>query len=189
MTDSKKTVAESISDFNKIFPGFEKDKTNPHYSSRYVSLDGVIQSIKKPLADAKLFLVQTTTITENGDPVLLTTIENADGDKISGTMPLVMERQNAQGFGSALTYARRYSICTMLNLVEADDDDGEGACATPIPNEKILEIAELIAKKQADEEALMKFIREQYKKKELKDLSLPQAEIVINMLRQKPDPE
>jgi hypothetical protein len=40
-------------------------------------------------------------------------------------MQLLLSKNDAQGQGSAITYARRYALCAVLNLVADDDDDGQ----------------------------------------------------------------
>jgi hypothetical protein len=54
-------------------------------------------------------------------------IHAATDQNITGTMPLLLGKADSQGFGSAITYARRYSLCAVLNLVADDDDDGHRA--------------------------------------------------------------
>jgi hypothetical protein len=65
---------------------------------------------------------------EGGRPVLGYRLQHAQsGEKVGGVMPLLLTKQDPQGLGSALTYARRYSLCAVLNLVADDDDDGNTA--------------------------------------------------------------
>lgn len=125
---NKKTIAESISDFNEKFPGFTKDSTNPHFHSNYASLDGIMHAIREPLRDVGLFIEQTTKVADNGDMILVTTLSNSDGSLSTSELALIMEKKTAHALGSSLTYGRRYAICLALNLVEQDsDDDGNSA--------------------------------------------------------------
>jgi hypothetical protein len=66
----------------------------------------------------------------DGEPALTYRLAHAPtGDAIEGTMPLLLSKNDAQGQGSAITYARRYALCAVLNLVADDDDDGARAAA------------------------------------------------------------
>jgi hypothetical protein len=76
-------------------------------------------------------LAVTQTLDENRPDTppcvrLITTLMHASGEWIAGTMEMPVQQQNAQGFGSAITYARRYALAAILGIA-ADDDDGEGA--------------------------------------------------------------
>ena len=65
---------------------------------------------------------------DHGHPALLYRLAHATtGEVLEGVMPLLLDKQNAQGLGSAITYARRYSLCAVLNIVADEDDDGQKA--------------------------------------------------------------
>jgi hypothetical protein len=98
-----------------------KDGTNPHFKSRYASLEAVIAATDDELRRNNLAIVQTY----DGEG-LRTTLYHVSGESISGVQPLLMVKRDAQGFASASTYARRYGILAMLNLA-AEDDDGNDA--------------------------------------------------------------
>ena len=101
------------------------DKTNPHFKNKYASLAAVIDAIRKPLADNGLSYTQTTEIRENGF-VLVTTLRHATGQWIGSEYPLPMGLK-PQDLGSALTYARRYSLSAITCIAADEDDDAEGA--------------------------------------------------------------
>jgi hypothetical protein len=66
-------------------------------------------------------------------PALATTLLHVSGESISWTMPLRLAKDDMQGLGSAVTYARRYAWGALLGISEQEDDDGEVASAPPPP--------------------------------------------------------
>ena len=93
-------------------------------SYKYADLAAVIEAIRKPLADNGLALTQTTEIREGGF-VLVTTLRHSSGQWLASEYPLPLAAK-PQDLGSAMTYAKRYSI-TSLICIAADEDDDAGA--------------------------------------------------------------
>lgn len=109
-------------------PTLRKDATNPHFRSKYTPLDTLVETIGPILNKHGLVWVTMPTLTEQGEPALMYRLIHAATDQnITGTMPLLLTKSDPQGMGSAITYARRYSLCAVLNLVADDDDDGNAA--------------------------------------------------------------
>lgn len=96
------------------------------YTFSYATLDGIRDLIRRPLADNGLSVLQ---MLRNGDGKyrLVTRILHASGQWIESEMPILVESAKPQAFGSALTYARRYSLCAMLAIVADEDDDANAA--------------------------------------------------------------
>ncbi len=113
----------------KAFPAIEgavKGKVNPAFRSKYADLSSVIDAIKPHLAEHGLWFMQRTHPVDGGVGVE-TIIYHASGQSISGgVLRLPAGKQDAQGYGSALTYARRYSLMAAFG-VPAEDDDGNAA--------------------------------------------------------------
>jgi hypothetical protein len=109
-------------------PTLPKDATNPHFRSKYTPLDTIVEKIGPILNKHGLVWMTLPCRDEHGEPALRYRLAHAaTGDEIDGTMPLLLSKADAQGMGSAITYARRYSLCAVLNLVADDDDDGNNA--------------------------------------------------------------
>jgi hypothetical protein len=105
-----------------------KDATNPAFRSKYADLGAVWEAVKQPLTDNGFSVIQSPDF--DGDTMWLrTTILHVSGERVEGRYPLRPVKQDPQGFGSALTYARRYSLSAMLGVVADDDDDGNAASA------------------------------------------------------------
>jgi hypothetical protein len=111
------------------FPAIEgatKDSTNPHFKSQYADLASVIAAIKPALVGQGLFFTQGTEPSEGG-VIVETMVHHSSGESMSfGKLFVPANKNDAQGFGSALTYARRYSLMTAFG-VAPEDDDGNAA--------------------------------------------------------------
>jgi len=99
---------------------------NPHFKSEYAPLDEVIRAVKKPLNDNGIFFLQKVYLADNGQCV--ETEFHGHGAVVSGgKVYVVADKKTPQGYGSALTYAKRYSLQTACGLPTGDDDDGNEA--------------------------------------------------------------
>lgn len=108
-------------------PRIQKDSINPHFKNRYVSLDKVLEVVLPVLHKHGLLLLQPPA-SDHGTPMLTTCIVDTEtGERIEHSMPLILERETPQGIGSSITYARRYSLLSLLGLTADEDDDGEAA--------------------------------------------------------------
>jgi hypothetical protein len=105
-------------------PKIVKNAENPHFKSKFASLDDVMDTVGPILAKHGLVWL-TLPGRVDGEPVLsYRLVHAATGEAVEGAMPLMLKTVDPQGQGSALTYARRYSIMAVLGLVTGDDDDG-----------------------------------------------------------------
>jgi hypothetical protein len=111
----------------KEIGGAKKGSVNPAFRSKYADLAAVIDAVKDPLEAHGLTFVQDIVPNEQGQHFVVTVILHESGEtmKLAG-FPIVATKPDAQGHGSALTYARRYSLQTALG-VPAEDDDGNAA--------------------------------------------------------------
>ena len=109
----------------KAMPHIPLDATNPHFHSSFVSLPGLLAAIRPTLNDCGLVLTQWPTALEDGTPALRTRLMHGEtGEYIEDTMPLLLAKADPQGQGSAITYARRYSLMSALGIAGDTDDDG-----------------------------------------------------------------
>lgn len=96
-----------------------KDSSNPHFRSRYESLEAVIDAIKKPLNKHGIIITHSTT----SNFLLVTKLIHAEsGEYIESTTNLLMLKQDMQQLGSAATYAKRQNLKALTNLPSEDDD-------------------------------------------------------------------
>jgi hypothetical protein len=122
----------------KAFPEIEgatKDSNNPHFKSKYADLTSVSDAIKPALIKNGLFFAQLTH-EQQGGVCVETIVCHESGEQMSfGKLFVPASKQDAQGFGSALTYARRYGLMTAFGVCP-EDDDGNAAVRTPPQAEK-----------------------------------------------------
>jgi hypothetical protein len=107
------------------------------YSYRYVDLAEIIDHVRQPLGKNGLSVVQRVQ-SEPDRNLLVTTLLHESGQSLESTYPLPA-KVGAQEMGSAITYARRYSLCAILGIAADEDDDGskaETAGAAEPPAEK-----------------------------------------------------
>jgi hypothetical protein len=102
-----------------------KDKKNDHFGNAYVSLEGVLEATEDHLMDRGLVVVQNAEILGN-ENFLRTTLYHESGEYISSEYLLRPVKQDPQGYGSAMTYARRYCLMAILGIAP-EDDDGNAA--------------------------------------------------------------
>jgi hypothetical protein len=110
-----------------------KSATNPHFRSKYADLGAVIEAVKPALIAHGLFFTQHPTPSEDG-VIVETVLHHASGESLSlGSLYVPANKRDAQGFGSAMTYARRYALQTAFG-VPTEDDDGNAAVSTARPS-------------------------------------------------------
>jgi hypothetical protein len=111
------SLAKALLAFQTDAPAIHKDATNNHFGNSYVTLGSLMDAVRPALTKQGLVLIQKPTQLENGQPGLLTKLVHADsGEEEQSVMPLLLDKSNPQGQGSALTYARgrrrwRSSVC------------------------------------------------------------------------------
>jgi hypothetical protein len=108
------------------FPEITKDTENPYFKSQYADLATLIKATRPALAKHGVCLLQFPQ-TEAGKVILTTMITHASGECLAFDLDMPVSKQDAQGVGSAITYARRYSYQSILNIAGEEDDDGNAA--------------------------------------------------------------
>jgi hypothetical protein len=114
------------------------DSQNPHFRSRFASLAAVRNAVIPTLAKHGIGVLQNLTTTETG--VACETILLHSSGQVMRLGPLSMPatKPDAQGFGSAATYARRYALMAVAGVVGDDDDDANSATGKPAGAERII---------------------------------------------------
>lgn len=130
--------SESIAEISKALNTFRtavkqpvKSASNPFFKSKYVALEGVVDAIDSALKDTGLSYIQEAT--SEGNQVSVTTLLlHESGEWIELTpLTLPVAKNDAQAFGSAETYARRYSLSAAFGITSDLDDDGNAASSNP----------------------------------------------------------
>jgi hypothetical protein len=164
-------MQELYTAMSKAFPEIEgalKDSNNPHFKSKYADLTSVVMAIKPALANHGLWFRQVNHMMDGGVCVE-TIICHASGQEVTcGQLYVPASKQDAQGYGSALTYARRYSLSAAFGVCP-EDDDGNAATAAPkappapsvqpINQQQFLELQALIESTGTDIAGMCRFYK------------------------------
>ncbi|WP_438979884.1 ERF family protein [Polynucleobacter sp.] len=102
-----------------------KKKGKGVYNNTYATLEDTWNACRKILNDANILVSQTI----RNDTLRTTIVHTKSGESIESTMPLMNEKSGMQGLGSAITYARRYALTTIIGAIP-EDDDGQATVAT-----------------------------------------------------------
>lgn len=111
-----------------------KSSVNPHFKSKFADLTEVWEACRAALSKYKIAVIQCPQSDASGE-YLETILAHESGEYMTSRMPLKNSKGDMQGFGSALTYARRYSLAAMVG-VTSDDDDGNAA-SIPTSNPQV----------------------------------------------------
>ncbi len=144
-TNRSESIAKLVAALSKAqgeMSGAAKSSDNPFFRSKYADLASVWDACRQPLSKHGLAIIQTPHPAEKVESglyetraIVETLLAHESGEWISSVISLPVlgpelkgggrGEVNAQSFGSALTYARRYSLAAMVGVYQ-EDDDGEG---------------------------------------------------------------
>jgi ERF superfamily len=117
-------LTKALVKVQKELGGALKDSTNPFFKSKYADLASCFEASRALLTANGLAVAQTTRV-EGTANVLATTLMHESGEWLSGEILLVPVKNDPQGIGSAMTYARRYGYSAIIGLTQVDDDGHE----------------------------------------------------------------
>lgn len=122
-------LALALSKAQSEMQGAKKDSENPYFKSKYASLSSIWEACREALSKNEIAVVQKTEMRDNLFGVV-TKIIHSSGEYEEGFFPVsVSITAKAQDMGSAITYARRYSLAAMIGIAP-EDDDGNAAQKT-----------------------------------------------------------
>jgi ERF superfamily len=183
MTDS---IHKAMSKAFAAIEGATKDTNNPFFKTKYADLSSVVAAIKPALIANELWFRQVNH-ERDGGVCVETIVGHSSGGEISfGTLFVPASKNDAQAYGSALTYARRYSLQTAFGVCP-EDDDGNAAVthskaqtidAAPIDQTQRGIITDLAAAAEVN----ILTILESYNAENIDALTAKQAEAVIKRL-------
>lgn len=156
-----KEISAALVKAQKEFAPALKTNTNPHFKSKYVGLDGCVEAVIDALNNNGIMLMQKNHPSDSGVAVETIFIHES-GESISGgVLTVPASKQDPQGYGSALTYARRYSLMAACGIAPEDDDGN--AASKPVQKKK-----ELINESRLNT-AIQKIVDGQYSVSKLKE--------------------
>ena len=107
-----------------------KQANNPHFRSKYADLGAVMDACLPALNKNGIALIQPT-VDGDGGRYVKTVLLHASGETLECRVPLIVQKNDMQGYGSAVTYARRYGLMCMAGIAPEDDDGNAAAKAAP----------------------------------------------------------
>ena len=165
-SDSIKELATALCKAQAEMAGAKKDANNPAFNSKYADLASVWDAARPSLTKNGLSVAQFTVPTEANEVQVETILMHSSGEWVSGVIAIPVSKDNAHGYGSALTYARRYALAAAVGIAPEDDDANEAAKnppkrdakATPPPNGSARKVATdaLDALNAAEKEAILR---------------------------------
>lgn len=128
-SESIKNIAIALSKFQSEIKNPTNTKLNPYFKNTYAPLEEVLNTVKPILTKYGLSVIQMPiSEVESGSIGVVTTLLHESGEYLeSSPFLLRADKNTAQGAGSAITYARRYSLSAMLGIASEDDDDANFA--------------------------------------------------------------
>jgi hypothetical protein len=132
-SESLKELALALTKAQAAMTGAKKDSNNPFYKTKYADLSSVVDAIKPHLTANGLSYVQFPCTNDKDEVGVETMLIHASGEWLRGDPFYVpVNKQDAQGFGSAITYCRRYSLQSACGIAPEDDDGNAAAAAKPM---------------------------------------------------------
>lgn len=107
-----------------------KGNTNPHFRSKYADLGAVVDACLPALNRNGIAVVQPFEANEHGQ-FIVTRFIHESGESLDCPVPLIIGKNDMQGLGSAMTYARRYGLMSLAGIAPEDDDGNAAAKAAP----------------------------------------------------------
>lgn len=123
---SHQKLFEALAKAQKNFKPAELDRVNPHFKSKYASLASVQEVYRDALSDNGLCIIQNVIFKDNSY-YLQSILAHSSGQSIQNEFKLLVTGGNMQSLGSAITYAKRYSISALIGIVADEDDDGNAS--------------------------------------------------------------
>jgi len=115
-----KNIYKKLLDIQKLGLTFTKNAENPFFKSKYLDLDDLNKGLMPTLNEKGLLLLHRT----RKKAVVTEIVEVETGEKIESSFPIPDSIVDPQKMGSAITYAKRYNIGQLFNIITDKDDDG-----------------------------------------------------------------
>jgi hypothetical protein len=126
-----KQIASALVKAQKAFGPALKTATNPHFKSRYADLAACVEAVIGGLNDNGIALIQRNSLDDAGVTVETVFVHESGEMLECGKLHVPAAKHDPQGYGSALTYARRYSLMAACGIAPEDDDGNAGSKGAP----------------------------------------------------------
>jgi len=138
MSGSNKNIYADFVKSQKEFEKAFKDGTNPHFRSKYASLASCIEAVKEALNNNGIAFIQKNHDCDHGIAIETIFIHESGESLSNGILRVPAVKNDPQGYGSAMTYARRYSLMAACGIAP-EDDDGNNASQNQTKQKPLLE--------------------------------------------------
>lgn len=126
-SESIANLAAALQKAQTEMPKAKKSEANPFFKSKYAPLHEVMPLAIETLGKNGIAVMQLPSHIDGQSALTTILIHGPTGEYIASDQPLVLDKENPQGQGSAITYARRYSLMSAIGMVADEDDDGNAA--------------------------------------------------------------
>ena len=126
-SDATMELAKALKNVQVKLKPAKKDSENPYFKSSYADLNSVWEACRQLLGENGLSVTQTMDVGEGHSLIVETILLHESGEWITSRLPMVLAKNDPQGIGSAITYARRYGLSAIIGICSEEDDDAEGA--------------------------------------------------------------
>lgn len=179
-------IAAAFVKAQKSFAPALKTSSNPHFRSKYADLSACVEAVIDALNSNGIALMQIPHESEGGVMVETMFLHESGESMSGGKFFLPASKNDAQGFGSAMTYARRYGLMAACGIAPEDDDGNAAVRAKPEPVKTITDkqaqdLDALITEVNADRDAFLKFA----KLERLEDMKASDYEKAVKALNKK----
>lgn len=123
-SDSIEEIAKAMVIVQQTPIKAKKGSEATYIHSKYADLESVWDAVREPLTTNGLAVLQTNELCENG-VIIITTLMHTSGQWIRGKLQIIADKPTPQGYGSAITYGRRYALMAMVGVSPVDDDGEE----------------------------------------------------------------
>ena len=182
--------------FQSEFKGMKPDSSNPFFKSTYISLDGILETVRPILAKNGLAVIQEAT--GDGDYIFVKTkLIHESGEMIeTEVLKMKPQKNDPQSMGSCITYSKRYQLAALLGICECIDDDaniatyGNSSPEQSKSNGKLSakQVGRLLAiglKAGIKEPEIKKVIKAEFGKDKIEDLSIEAYNSICSRLEVK----
>ena len=189
-------ICKAFVKFQSEFKGMKPDSSNPFFKSTYISLDGILETVRPILAKNGLAVIQEAT--GDGDYIFVKTkLIHESGEMIeTEVLKMKPQKNDPQSMGSCITYSKRYQLAALLGICECIDDDANIATyGNSIPEQSksngklsAKEVGRLLAigvKAGIKEPEIKKLIKAEFGKYKIEDLSIEAYNSICSRLEVK----
>ena len=182
--------------FQSEFKGMKPDSSNPFFKSTYISLDGILETVRPILAKNGLAVIQEAT--GDGDYIFVKTkLIHESGEMIeTEILKMKPQKNDPQSMGSCITYSKRYQLAALLGICECIDDDANIATYGNSSPEQSKSNGKLSAKQVGrllgiglkagiKEPEIKKVIKAEFGKDKIEDLSIEAYNSICSRLEVK----